>query len=187
MRNYLPKGDTLIEVIFAFAILGTIIGFAFTGVIQGRRSAMSAQQRTQALFLLQQQSEALVGYRSSLVWSSADGCPSFLEGGTGSLGCSSSLPIITTTHEYCLKIVNGAQTTWSLIDATTNPNQCTASETGITVKTKFSGRNPLSTGDLNLSNVTSASTEVQADVVATWSDSYGTQSAQNIVILTKNR
>lgn len=187
MRNRLPKGDTLIEVIFAFAILGTIIGFAFTGVIQGRRSAISAQQRTQALFLLQQQSEALVGYRSSLVWSSADGCPSFLEGGTGSLCVGSSLPIITSAHEYCLKTVSGAQTTWNLIDATINPNQCPASVSGITVRTKFTGRNPLSSADLSLGNVSSASTEVQANIVATWTDSFGNQSAQNIVILTKNR
>ncbi len=187
MSYRIARGDTLIEVIFAFAILGTIIGFAFTGVIQGRKSAISAQQRTQALLLLQQQSEALVGYRSSLVWSPVDGCPSFLSGGTSGPGCVSSLPAINSTHEYCLTTAGSSTLTWNLVDATVNPGQCSASQAGITVRTKFSGRNPLSSGDLTSGDVSSDSTEVQANVVATWADSFGNQNAQNIVLLTKNR
>lgn len=78
------SGDTLIEVIFAFAILGMIIGLSFTGVIGGRRSAVAAQERTQATFLAQYQAEALKAYRNSLDWDSvsAGNGDNFIDGNT---------------------------------------------------------------------------------------------------------
>jgi hypothetical protein len=87
-------GDTLIEVIFGFAILGTIIGIAFTGVINAHRSAVAAQERTQATFFAQYQAEALKNYRDSLGWEDKANGNTFLDG--AALG--SALPEIRTLY-----------------------------------------------------------------------------------------
>lgn len=79
MRRRL-KGDTLIEVLFAFAILSAVIGTAFSGAMGSYKSAMVAQQRTQAQLLAQYQADGLLTYRNSLAWDSSGGLPSFLNG-----------------------------------------------------------------------------------------------------------
>lgn len=73
------RGDTLIEVLFAFAILATIVGFSFTGALSGYKSALAAQNRTQATFLAQYQADGLKTYRDSLQWETSDDSPSFLD------------------------------------------------------------------------------------------------------------
>lgn len=78
LQKTFDRGDTLIEVIFAFAILATIIGYAFTGAIQARKTALAAQQRTQAVFIAQQQTESLKAYRDSLPWDDSAGIPNFI-------------------------------------------------------------------------------------------------------------
>ena len=99
------RGDTLIEVIFAFAILGTIIGFAFTGVIQARKSAVAGQERTQALEMVQYQSEALQTYYRSLPWDNGGVsgiCPTFINGSGSCSTTPSSLATINTSGTYCM-------------------------------------------------------------------------------------
>lgn len=60
------RGDTLIEVLFAFVILGVVISVAFSGALSSYRSVVSAQNRTQATFAAQYQAGALETYRKSV-------------------------------------------------------------------------------------------------------------------------
>jgi len=80
LLNKKLSGDTLIEVLFAFVILSAVISVAFGGAMASYRSALTAQNRTQALFLAQYQADALKTYRDSLEWDSAGGNVSFLDG-----------------------------------------------------------------------------------------------------------
>lgn len=73
------RGDTLIEVLLAFTILSAVIGTAFSGAMGSYRSAVSAQNRTQALFLAQYEVDGLKSYRDSLEWTSTNNV-SFLDG-----------------------------------------------------------------------------------------------------------
>jgi len=82
-RPHLPAGDTLIEVLFAFTILSAVISVAFGGALSSYKSAQTAQNRTQALFLAQYQADALKTYRDSLAWDgSENSLASFLDGPT---------------------------------------------------------------------------------------------------------
>ena len=67
-----PAGDTLIEVLFAFTILSAVISVAFGGALSSYKSAQTAQNRTQALFLAQYQADALKTYRDSLAWDNTE-------------------------------------------------------------------------------------------------------------------
>ena len=63
------RGDTLIEVLFGFVILGVVISVAFSGALTSYKSVVSAQNRTQATFAVKYQAEALKTYRQSLEFS----------------------------------------------------------------------------------------------------------------------
>lgn len=103
-------GDTLIEVLFAFVILATIVGFAFTGALQAWRAAVDAQDRTQATLVAQYYADGLKTYRDSIGWSQEkDGLfsPTFLDGG----GFSPAVPplvgmesFINTPSQFCMKL-----------------------------------------------------------------------------------
>lgn len=62
------SGDTLIEVMFAFAVLATIAGVTFAGALSSYKTSISAQWRTESTFVAQYQAEALLAYRKSLSW-----------------------------------------------------------------------------------------------------------------------
>ena len=79
-HNSKPKGDTLIEVLFAFAILSSVMAIAFNASIASFKSAQSASRRSQATFLAQYQADALKTYRDSLDWNNELGNNSFLDG-----------------------------------------------------------------------------------------------------------
>jgi len=91
-------GDTLVEVMLAFAILSAVISVAFSGAMGSYRSALTAQNRTQALFLAQYQADGLKTYRDSLDWDNGGGLPSFLNGPSGTLGAG--LVPIKNTNDY---------------------------------------------------------------------------------------
>lgn len=57
------RGMTLIEIMFAFAILTTILMVAYTSALNAYRSAVVSNQRTQAQGLAQQQIEQLKALR----------------------------------------------------------------------------------------------------------------------------
>jgi Tfp pilus assembly protein PilV len=100
------RGDTLIEVLFAFAILATIIGFSFTGALAGYKSALAAQNRTQATLVAQYQADGLKTYRDSLDWESVEGSPSFLGGFASSPRLESMSQIIDDNNKkFCMKAV----------------------------------------------------------------------------------
>lgn len=98
------RGDTLIEVLFAFAILATIIGFSFTGALGGYKSALAAQNRTQATFVAQYQADGLKTYRDSLDWDGSSGLPSFL-GGFVAPALPNMTQIIANSTEFCMQAI----------------------------------------------------------------------------------
>ncbi len=92
MRLRHQRGDTLIEILFAFAILASIVGFAFSSAMQSYKAAVQAQNQTQAYLLAQYQADGLKTYRDSLEWDSSSGLiGSFLDGSNPSPGV---LPIM---------------------------------------------------------------------------------------------
>jgi type II secretory pathway pseudopilin PulG len=182
------RGDTLIEVIFAFAILGTIIGFSFTGVIQARKSSLAAQQRTQALEIAQYQTQALTAYWANLPWDDGGGgfCPSFKNGGCSGSG---NPPIQTGSQTYCLKPTNSStpQTYWQL---TATTSECNSLVPNLSLA---SGDAPIGIrfsdiGQLSASGPTAGNTNVQATITVSWTDPFGqTASVKTITILTKQK
>lgn len=124
------KGDTLIEVLFAFVILSSITSIAFSGALSSYKTAISAQNRTQALFLAQYQADALKTYRDSLDWNNANGQQSFINGGIGVIGTGliSLSSNGYTTDEFkvfCMKKntqASPAKSFWSI--DTNNDNSC---------------------------------------------------------------
>ncbi len=198
-----PIGDTLIEVIFAFAILGTIIGFAFTGVIQGRKSAIAAQQRSQALLIAQAQSSAILSYRSALPWDENGGTPSFLGGQTGG---SSAVSLSNTGRVFC--VWGLAQNppppppqtnykTWALLDQTNSNNitACNGLANPLTVsepsnnkviRIVFEGYGSDEAGGV-CTNINECGA-IRAEVGVYWTDPYGqTANVKNFVTLTKSQ
>lgn len=182
------RGDTLIEVIFAFAILGAIIGFSFTGVIQARKNSVAAQQRTQALEIAQYQTQALNAYWANLPWDSSGGeCPSFKDGGcTG----TTNPPIQTGSGAptYCFKPTTGTgDTYWQLTSNTSNCND-------LVPNLNLASREPpigirfTDIGLLSTTGPTTGSTNVQATITISWTDPFGqTSSVKTITILTKQK
>lgn len=183
-----PRGDTLIEVIFAFAILATIIGFAYSGSIQARKSALSAQQRTQALLAAQYQSQALKTYRYSLPWDGSAGeFPNFLNTGVGG-----GTPLNTTT-EYCVfsttSGISAPRLEWRLL-GNTDPG-CTTLVTNILPQLQAPSLPDskmsiiLKKGKTTCADLLTCDS-VQAVVTVAWTDPYKvTARVQEIVILTK--
>lgn len=65
------SGMTLVEIIFALAIVSTVLTLAYAAALGAWRNATAASQRTQAQYMIQQTVEALKAYRESddFVWS----------------------------------------------------------------------------------------------------------------------
>lgn len=86
------RGDTLIEVLFGFIILGVVVSVAFSGALTSYRSVVSAQNRTQATYAVEYQAEALKTYRQSQEYSGS--YTNFLT----NIGLASS-----TSSDFCMK------------------------------------------------------------------------------------
>jgi prepilin-type N-terminal cleavage/methylation domain-containing protein len=64
------QGDTLIEVVFALAILATLLTVLTTSAIASWRTSRIAGERTRATGIVQEQVEALKAYRAGVGWGS---------------------------------------------------------------------------------------------------------------------
>jgi|GEM_PF-1166836 len=185
-----PAGDTLIEVMFAFVILGSIISFAYTGVIQARRSAIDAQQRTQATFLAQYQKNALNAYRSGLPWDVSGGSPSFLEGGNP--GITTTSPVNDSALGSCLSLDTANNiNNWVLKNETDPATNCTipaASLYGGSGKVKITFAPYNTQGQAATSCTVSGKncSALLATITVSWKSTSGIEnSVTNTVVLTK--
>jgi len=115
-RPHRPAGDTLIEVLFAFTILSAVISVAFSGALSSYKSAQTAQNRTQALFLAQYQADALKTYRDSLAWDSAENSlASFLDAGAGSTGLTAMRGYtLSPFNPFCVGFFGQVVTYWHI-------------------------------------------------------------------------
>ncbi len=126
-----PAGDTLIEVLFAFTILSAVISVAFGGALSSYKSAQTAQNRTQALFLAQYQADALKTYRDSLAWDSTENlAASFLNANT--LSSSATLTAMSvylspSTNSFCMELVPAAGASLAYWKVQTTIANCTSS------------------------------------------------------------
>ena len=188
-RRSKPAGDTLIEVMFAFVILGSIISFAYTGVIQARRSALDAQQRTQATFIAQYQKNALNAYRSGLPWNDGGGSPNFLAGGGG--GTTG----VNGTNTFCMKLepsATPAVSNWILKAETDPATNCTIPAGELY---GGSGKQKITFAPYNAQGVTPTNcnptdlqlcSTLQATIVVSWQSTSGIEnSVTNTVVLTQ--
>ncbi len=185
------RGDTLIEALFAFAILATLIGLAFSGVISAHKSATAGLERTQALEAAQYEAEALKMYRSSLPWDDNQGVPSFLgtilnSGSTQPLcmitqsSPSSSVLnwVVNTNLSTCHGVTSGTGVVNAGL-ASLNNNQVR-----ITPKCIIAGNINVAQGGANCATANA----VEATVVVSWTDVFKrANSVTNIVIVTKNQ
>ena len=184
-------GDTLVEVVFAFALLGVIIGSAYSGVIQAHRLAVSAQQRTQATLIASYESNALQAYRQGQPWNSSGGSPNFM-----------NYPLTVSTNDsFCVLVQKNSQTqnVFKMIKID-NANNCDnlapylkAPSVNKAVTIKFSKYKVVKSSDSVVPDCTDLSTpitdclSIKADVVISWIDPYGSiQSVKKIVILSSN-
>lgn len=182
-----PPGDTLIEVIFAFAILGTIVGFAYTGAINAHKNAVNAEQRTQALEIAQYQKEALTAYRDSLPWDSQGGTvlPSFVDGLSGNVA-------IDFIGKYCLKnelnsIPGVSAQQWRMTSISPGVNcddlatELASPQSGNKVEISFAAGTP-SGCTINTCDT------ISAEVRVSWIDPFNKeQNIKNLVTLTRLR
>jgi len=72
-RPGIRRGDTLIEVIFALALLTSLLVIALSGALLAWRNSLDAAYRTQATYLAERQIAALQSYSDSLSWSQFTG------------------------------------------------------------------------------------------------------------------
>ena len=128
-RHHRPAGDTLIEVLFAFTILSAVISVAFGGAMSSYKSAQTAQNRTQALFLAQYQADALKTYRDSLAWDGTENAlASFLDGPTVTNNLTAMrgyLPIAPATQgtAFCMEpVITPGDIWWKVQTSTDNCN-----------------------------------------------------------------
>ena len=106
-----PAGDTLIEVMIAFAILSSVIGISFSGAMAGYKSTLAAQDRTQATLLAQYQADGLKTYRDSLEWDDeTGGLPSFLNGSSGVGGELPAMIDSNNNKNFCMVVLDA--TNW---------------------------------------------------------------------------
>ena len=180
-----PAGDTLIEVLFAFTILSAVISVAFGGALSSYKSAQTAQNRTQALFLAQYQADALKTYRDSLGWDSAENpAASFLNANT--LSSSATLTAMSvylspSTNSFCM-VPAGGLTYWKVQDTTTTPSSC--DERAKTLAPNLN--NP--TVQITLGAITNNS--IKATVTVSYkaaNKSTITEKVTNTILLTKQR
>lgn len=182
--SFKHRGDTLVEVLFAFAILSLVMSTAFSGALSAYKSSLAAQNQTQANFVAQYQAEALKTYRDALEWDSAI-YPSFLTGFAPASG--EGLPAMTSylnqpTNFFCMVLEEPSDRTayWKVEEDDAICNQKLnelVPELGSSAKIQIT----LTTADIRSPNQVTANIEV----IWTPRNSRVEQSVVNSVLLTK--
>lgn len=177
-RHRRPAGDTLIEVLFAFTILSAVISVAFGGALSSYKSAQTAQNRTQALFLAQYQADALKTYRDSLAWDGTENAlASFLNAGSVNLTAMSTKA--SSGDPFCMEANTTPTRYWKV---STNTVNCNDSARALAPNLNSP------TVQITLSAITSDST--QATVTVSYkaaNNSAITEKVTNTILLTKQR
>ena len=188
-RHRRPAGDTLIEVLFAFTILSAVISVAFSGAMSSYKSAQTAQNRTQALFLAQYQADALKTYRDSLAWDNTEGqvyC--FLN--TSGTSCTADASL--TAMSGHLPVAPATQGTPFCMEENTTPTrywkvQTTTATCDSSAKTLAPNLNS-PTVRITLSTITNNSTKATVTVsYQAANKSTITEKVTNTILLTKTR
>ncbi len=190
MRRLKP-GDTLIEVLFAFVILATITGFAFTGAMQAYKVSVNAQERTQATLVAQYEADGLKTYRDSINWKHVglvDLSASFLDGGGFDLTQPALIDMkqfLNTGTSFCIKAqppVNTGPQVWNIVQKT--PLQCGADLASLAPNLK-----DMQVGIVLKSATTSYPDQVEAVVTVSWTTQNSTalQTVTNTINLTEQQ
>jgi len=198
------QGMTLIEIIFAMAIVTTVLTLAYAAALGAWRNATAANQRTQAQYMIQQSIEAIKAYRETdnFDWNDfivdVNGAGSVLriglEQADGSKTYNSFVCDQTTaapgTPNECEFIIENGSTALTPVGA--NVNVASAGSFTLEIVPEsyflegFPGTNSISAGgslpnDTNISAVTFV-------VRATWTDANGIASnASASTIITEPR
>jgi Tfp pilus assembly protein PilV len=162
-------GDTLIEVMFAFAVLATIASVSFSGALSAYKASVSAQWRTEASFVAQYESDALLTYRKSLDWDT------FIN---NSLFSNSST-------NFCVVSVAAAPSL-NYWQPTTDPNLCNG------IKKLLANVNkPDVSININKQSTTGSATtfdKALATITVSWVNKNGqNESVKDIILLTKEQ
>lgn len=106
MRSIGQAGDTLVEVVMAFALLAVVMASAFSIANLAQRTAIAARERTIAIQAGQQQAERLYAYRDQLAQSPAykDKKPIPYSGLSSEMMSSANFP----NTDYIINIVAGS-------------------------------------------------------------------------------
>ncbi len=198
------QGMTLVEIIFAMAIVSTVLTLAYAAALGAWRNATAANQRTQAQYMIQQSIEAIKAYRETenFDWdrfindvSGKSVINIGLEQADGSIipnefACDQSTAAPGTINECKFVVQDGALENIKPVGA--NVNVASAGEFDIEIVPEsyfmegFPGTNPISAGsslpnDTNISAITFV-------VRATWTDANGIASnATASTIITEPR
>lgn len=183
------RGDTLVEVLFAFAILSLVVSTAFSGSLSAYKSSLAAQNQTQANFVAQYQAEALKTYRDALEWNDSN-FPNFLAG--YSQQGSNSLPALAsyfnTKNNFCMFLENPnfGKATADMVYWKVEEDDTKCNNTLRTLLAPELGNNSRLEITLEPNDVSNP-TQVTATVKVTWTprNSKVEQSVVNKVLLTK--
>lgn len=181
------RGDTLIEVLIAFAILSLVISTAFSGSMSAYKSSLVAQNQTQANFVAQYQAEALKTYRDALLWNDPQ-YPSFLTG--FSQAGSNTLPSLMTyidssNKAFCMYLNNpnlGKTTTDEIYwQVQTDPTACNNSMALLAPELGSDA-----TVSITLAKVNNDINQIKATITVSWTprNTSSPQSVVNNVLLT---
>ncbi len=179
--SIIRRGDTLIEVLFAFAILSAIIAVSFSGAMNSYKSALSAQNQTQASFVAQYQADALKTYRDSLEWNDTTAY-SFLTGNSPSLPAMSSY---IGSSSFCMEH-QASTNSWGVIEITAITTCDDLLRTTLAPQLGSSAKLAITLTAVDPADFTKG---VYASIQVTWHprNSNTTQNVTNTILLTKDR
>lgn len=129
MKRIDERGDTLVEVVMALAILSLVLVSSYTLATGTFRLGRGAGERTQAVNYLQQQVEALRTYRNSVDWD-----VTFVSKMTGLTGNNGA---------FCMKPPAASETDKRWLPVASSDPACTVNNTKISITSPTVGQQQL--------------------------------------------